>query len=159
MDVAYTRDKVYKDVGNRRQLFIDDDVIAVVKNVTRRLHSPVKHLKNPIIKRDKPWEGNTYFRNSCYNVVWDDAIGKFRCWYEDFYDYFGGHRARSSAAESHYAESDDGIEWVKTRARTTRRRRPYRHEHPDRPLAGQRSKLPPRSCWIRRRQTRASATR
>ena len=40
MHVAYSRDRTYKDVGTRRQLFIDDDVIAVVKNVTRRLHSP-----------------------------------------------------------------------------------------------------------------------
>ena len=43
MYVAYSEDKVYKDVGATRQLFIDDDVVAVVKNVTRRQHSPVKH--------------------------------------------------------------------------------------------------------------------
>ncbi len=113
MHVAYSRDRAYKDVGTRRQLFIDDDVIAVVKNLTRRLHSPKKHSANPIIRRDKPWEGNTYFRNSCYNVIWDDAMGKFRCWYEDFFDYFGGHKETFQRSRIHYAESDDGIEWTK----------------------------------------------
>ena len=54
MYVAYSEDKVYKDVGDTTQLFIDNDVIAVVKNVTRRQHTPKKHADNPLIRRDKP---------------------------------------------------------------------------------------------------------
>jgi hypothetical protein len=40
MNVAYAADRVYEDVADTRQLFIDDDVIAVVKNVTCRQHTP-----------------------------------------------------------------------------------------------------------------------
>ena len=113
MAVAYSADRVYKDVGDTRQLFIDDDVIAVVKNVTRRQHTPQKHAGGPLIRRDKPWEGNTYFRNSCFNVIWDDKADLYKCWYEDFYDYFGGSRGTFQRSRIHYAESEDGIDWVK----------------------------------------------
>lgn len=117
MYVAYARDRVFKDVSTRRQLFIDNDVIAVVKNVTRRQHTPKKHPQNPLIRRDKPWEGNTYFRSSTFNVTWDQADARFKCWYQDFYTYgaidktkFGLQTLR---ARVYYAHSDDGLNWVK----------------------------------------------
>ena len=114
MHVAYSVDKVYKDVGDSRQLFIDDDVIAVVKNVTRRQHSPAKHPGNPIIKRDKPWEAATYFRTSCFNVLRAGPDAEFQCWYEDFYGYFGYQDQGPTLHERNfYARSDDGITWEK----------------------------------------------
>ncbi len=61
MWVAYPEDQRFKSVGDRRQLFIDDDVVAAVKNVTRRQHTPKKHDRNPLIKRDQPWEVHPYF--------------------------------------------------------------------------------------------------
>ena len=111
MYVAYSRETVSKDVGDRRQLFIDNDIIAVVKNVTRRQHTPVKHAANPIIKRDKPWEVTTYFRSSCFNVIWDPEDDIYKCWYEDFYEYFS--KGIPSRERLLYAESRDGIEWEK----------------------------------------------
>ena len=42
MYIAYSPDKIHKDIGQTRQLVIDDDLIAVVKNVTRRQHAPTK---------------------------------------------------------------------------------------------------------------------
>src|SRR3990172_7335231 len=117
MYVAYAPDKVYKDVSTVRQLFIDNDVIAVVKNVTRRQHTPKKHPQNPLIRRDQPWEGNTYFRLSTYNVIWDQADARFKTWYQDFYTYgaidkteFGLQTLR---ARVYYAHSKDGLNWVK----------------------------------------------
>ena len=85
MHEAYSRDTVSKDVGSTIQLFVDDDVIAVVKNVTRRQHKPVKHPTNPLIRRDRPWEFSTYFRTSAFGVVNDREAGHFKCWYEDYY--------------------------------------------------------------------------
>ncbi len=85
MREAYSRDTVSKDVGSTIQLFVDDDVIAVVKNVTRRQHKPVKHPTNPLIRRDRPWEFSTYFRTSAFGVVNDREAGHFKCWYEDYY--------------------------------------------------------------------------
>ena len=114
MYVAYSEDKVYKDVGTKRQLFIDNDVIAVVKNVTRRQHTPAKHPDNPVIKRDKPWEAATYFRTSCFNVIRDPADGLFRCWYEDFYGYFGYQDQGPTLHERNFfAQSEDGLNWEK----------------------------------------------
>lgn len=68
MWVAYSEDQRFKNVGNQKQLFIDDDVVAAVKNVTRRQHTPKKHASNPLIRRDRPWEVNPYFRTSCFSV-------------------------------------------------------------------------------------------
>ncbi len=111
MNVAYTEEKVYKAVGDTRQLFIDDDVVAVVKNITRRQHTPVKHPANPLIKRDKPWEVTPYFRTSTFNVKHDTEASLFRCWYEDFYEYFDV--GLPSKQRLLYAQSDDGLNWEK----------------------------------------------
>ena len=111
MNVAYTEDKVYKDVGDTPQLFIDDDVVAVVKNITRRQHTPVKHAANPLIQRDKPWEVTPYFRTSTFNVKHDTGANLFRCWYEDFYEYFDV--GIPSKQRLFYAQSEDGLNWEK----------------------------------------------
>ena len=113
MFVAYSKDWVYKDVGTKRQLFIDDDVVASVKNVTRRQHTPEKHPDNPLIQRDKPWEATTYFRTSCFNVIKDPADGLFKCWYQDFYDYFGVKPGQENPSRVLFAQSQDGLSWEK----------------------------------------------
>ena len=69
MFLAYAPDRIAKDIGADRQLFIDDDVVAVVKNVTRRFHHPVKHPANPVIENDQPWEVVPYFRSCSFNVL------------------------------------------------------------------------------------------
>ena len=109
--VAYRQDKVYKDIGDTPQLFIDDDIVAVVKNITRRQHWPVKDSANPLIRRDKPWEVTTYFRVSNFNVIRDPQDQIFRCWYEDFYEYFDP--GLPSRERMYYAQSRDGLNWDK----------------------------------------------
>ena len=113
MYVAYSRDTVNKDVGNTRQLFIDDDVVAVVKNVTRRQHTPRKHPANPIYKNDKPWEVVTYFRTSNFSVVRDPLDGLFKCWVQDFHDYFTVPGVPYERSRIYYAQSEDGLNWEK----------------------------------------------
>ena len=81
MYLAYSPEKIHKDIGQTRQLFIDDDLVAVVKNVTRRQHTPAKHPANPIIKRDREWEGIPYFRSCSFNVHRDPRDNLFKCWY------------------------------------------------------------------------------
>ena len=114
MNVAYTRDMMYKSIGNRRQLFIDDDVISAVHNISRRQHTPKKHPANPLIERDKPWEVVPYFRTSTFNVIRDPDDGLFKCWYEDYYDYFGWDHAKEIQSNRiYYARSNDGLNWEK----------------------------------------------
>ena len=121
MFIAYDNQRVDKPIGSYRQLFVDDDIIAAVKNVTRRQHTPRKHPANPLVERDTAWEHTPFFRTSAFNVIRDPADGGFRCWYEDMYEMFGGgfqfetpqgvgkvHRNRIC-----YAQSADGIAWEK----------------------------------------------
>ena len=117
MYLAYSPDKIHKDIGQTRQLFIDDDLVAVVKNVTRRQHTPKKHPANPIIKRDQEWEGIPYFRSSSFNVHRDPKDNLFKCWYEDYHDYFGYRMGNTEVphlgSRIGYAESKDGLTWEK----------------------------------------------
>ena len=100
MFLAYAPDRIAKDIGSDRQLFIDDDVVAVVKNVTRRFHHPVKHSANPLIQNDQPWEVVPYFRSCSFNVLRDPEDGLFKCWYED-YPQLLRQQGRAAAGEPH----------------------------------------------------------
>jgi hypothetical protein len=114
MIIAYSREWQYKEIESRRQLFIDDDVVACVRNIKRTQHSPRKHPANPLIVRDKPWEVVPYFRTPCFNVAYDPAEKLFKCWYEDMYSYFGMSKVDILQGDRiYYAESTDGIHWHK----------------------------------------------
>jgi hypothetical protein len=47
---------VIRDIGNQRQLLVDDWVIGESNGLTRRQGSPRKSDKNPVLRRDRPWE-------------------------------------------------------------------------------------------------------
>ena len=113
MFLAYAPDRIAKDIGADRQLFIDDDVVAVVKNVTRRFHHPVKHPANPVIENDQPWEVVPYFRSCSFNVLRDPEDGLFKCWYEDYPNYWGSKGVPRLGSRIYYAQSTDGITWEK----------------------------------------------
>ena len=42
-------------IGDHRELFVDDYLIGKMKNVSLRLHQPVD--EGVVLKFDKPWEG------------------------------------------------------------------------------------------------------
>ena len=116
MYFSYSREHAFKEVGETRQLFIDDDVIASVQNITRRPHSPRKHPANPLIRRDQPWEDTPYFRTSGFDVIRDPADGLFKCWYEDVQNYFAIRPGIGlTDARVCYAQSPDGMHWEKPR--------------------------------------------
>ena len=116
MYFSYSREHAFKEVGETRQLFLDDDVIASVQNITRRRHSPRKHPANPLIRRDQPWEDTPYFRTSGFDVIRDPADGLFKCWYEDVQNYFAIRPGIGlTDARVCYAQSPDGVHWEKPR--------------------------------------------
>ena len=45
-----------REIGNRRQLFLDDWIIAETEHVQREQGEVVKHPGNPILRRDRPWD-------------------------------------------------------------------------------------------------------
>ena len=116
MYFSYSREHAFKEIDDSRQLFIDDDVIASVQNITRRRHSPRKHPANPLMRRDQPWEDTPYFRTSAFDVIRDPADGLFKCWYEDVQNYFAIRPGIGlTDARVCYAQSADGIHWEKPR--------------------------------------------
>lgn len=92
-------------IGSTTQLFVDQMLVRSSENISYCLHAARKHPANPLIKADQPWEG---WRIGLYgNVLYDEALKKFRLWYTsdtsaDFPNF-----------AVLYAESDDGIAWRK----------------------------------------------
>ncbi len=90
-------------LGRRRELFVDDDLLAVTRGVERKLHKP--EPREVVLVCDRPWEGNT----SAYYAVFGDG-NRFRMYYR------GSHFDEEKRREAHpevtcYAESRDGITW------------------------------------------------
>ena len=98
-------------IGTETQLLIDDAIVEDRWRLTRQIHRPEKHARNPVLVRDQPWEGD-YFNVPV--VLWDPAYGKYRMWYGALLnsDYLHHDVRRKYVL---YAESDDGINWVKPR--------------------------------------------
>lgn len=78
-------------VDEKRQLFLDDYLVASSKNVRRMIHPARKHFGNPVLQP-----------GFIYGSVIVDG-GKYRMWYQ----------AQSGLAHVAYAESRDGIAWEK----------------------------------------------
>lgn len=91
------------ELGDRRELFVDDYLIERLRGVELRLNKPVP--RNVAIDHDVPWEGNT----SAYHTVFQD--GKlFRAYYRGSHYDPPGNYYRPVVC---YAESRDGIEWYR----------------------------------------------
>ena len=87
------------DVGHRKQLLVDDHVIAESSHLTRELGRVSKlNGGQPILVRDQPWERSCTF----YGTALHDGE-KFQMWY----------RASLEPFALGYAESTDGRHWVK----------------------------------------------
>ena len=83
-------------LDHTKQLFLDDFLIASRTNITRRVHAAQKHSANPLIWPHESWEGAVAL---LYGSVIRDR-DKYRMWY-------------LSGPGVSYAESKDGIAWVK----------------------------------------------
>ncbi|MHB9110363.1 MAG: sialidase family protein [Armatimonadota bacterium] len=96
-------------IGSETQLLIDDTVVEDRWRLERRLNAPSKYARNPVLMKDKPWEGDQVISPT---VLWDEAYGRYRMWYTCFnrshYEAGGG-----PVYYIAYAESDDGYTWEK----------------------------------------------
>ena len=81
-------------IGNERHLFVDDALVQRTRGVGKRLHQPVKHPANPVIRGDLPYE-NDYA--VLHGTVRREPDGRFRAWY------------LSGTGALAYAESEDGL--------------------------------------------------
>jgi len=95
------------DIGSRRELFVDDHLIERLSGAELRLHHPTP--REIAIEFDKPWEGAL-----CnYVTVFKDG-DRYRMYYRGSHVIFvqGGYREPNPYVTC-YAESRDGIRWVK----------------------------------------------
>jgi hypothetical protein len=92
-------------IESRRELFVDDHLIDRMEGVALKLHKP--QAQEVALVCDAAWEGNT----SGYFTLFQDG-DVFRCYYR------GSHHAEPGGKPGQpgvtcYAESRDGITWVK----------------------------------------------
>ena len=99
------------DIGDRKQLFLDEMIIAEIYGASKFQYHPRKHPGNPIIKADKPWEQGadpvraaTAFHGQ--GVIYDKEERIFKLWYRGAYFDNGTHALC-------YAVSTDGYHWEK----------------------------------------------
>jgi len=94
-----------REIGSRRELFVDDYLIDRLKGAELKMHRPVPREVSLVC--DGPWEGNT----SAYYTLFADG-DRFRMYYR------GAHFDENTKKSAHpeftcYAESRDGIHWEK----------------------------------------------
>jgi hypothetical protein len=104
-DVYFDGQPLHLDPGP--QLLLDDHLVEDRWALERVLHKPEKFPRNPVLVRDKPWEGDVAYR-PC--VIADG--GRYRMWYQCF-SFTNYHGAGGPPYYLGYAESDDGYQWHK----------------------------------------------
>src|SRR5687767_2936919 len=88
-------------------LFVDDHEIERATNLQRVVNRPKKH-PGPVIISDQPWEGD---RAQAWGSVIQEPDGLLRIWY---FAYNSARRTDEPDRGGYaYAESRDGIQWVK----------------------------------------------
>ena len=93
---ALTADAAVR-IDSGRQLFVDDELIAEAKGMTRHWNHPIK-VEDPIVWPETGSENLTGATDG--GLWWDPRIRRFRLWYQK--DWCG---------DACYAESADGISW------------------------------------------------
>lgn len=94
------------DLTGPWQLFVDDYLVASKDKVVRTYHPFEKDPRNPLIKADRPWEGNNVY---LYGTVLPNESGPgYRMWYHALPETKG-----DDAYRLLYATSRDGITWEK----------------------------------------------
>ncbi|MCX6623120.1 MAG: hypothetical protein NTY38_19045 [Acidobacteria bacterium] len=97
-------------IGNQFQFLLDEYVVEDRWKLTRKLGRVIKHMRNPVVVQDRPWEEAV---GAYPSVLFDDKTGKFRMWYQvaSITNYFSRHLG--PAYYVGYAESDDAYNWTK----------------------------------------------
>ena len=99
------------DVGSRKQVFLDDLLLAEYSRISKFVYRPAKYAQNPIVVADKPWEIETPedlggVQLDAQSSLYDPEDKLFKIWYLP--------RAwKNNYAGWCYAVSRDGYHWEK----------------------------------------------
>ena len=95
------------NIGSRKQFFVDDYLVESVSNTVREMNQAEKAASNPVLRPDKPWEGNHLM---VYTVIYEEQEQLFRMWYSA--SIFGQNSLGTSSVNC-LATSKDGVHWEK----------------------------------------------
>ena len=99
------------DIGTRKQLLWDTVLIESLQNTQFILNPAEKAFDNPVIRRDRPWEGNFM---GPVTVFYDEGEKQFRLWYSSQnVKPSPDDRWEKSEKIICYATSSDGYHWEK----------------------------------------------
>ncbi len=109
------------NIGNRKQLLVDNYVVEDTWNLKRVVTRPVKHHKNPVLLADQPWEdysrpGHRSNNKSLHAtaVLYDQDEGLFKLWYNSsHFVHWNSPEDNTFTYWIGYATSQDGLVWEK----------------------------------------------
>ena len=109
------------EIGLKKQLLVDDYIVAEKRNVTRELGKITRENNGkPVMVADKPWEHAN--RLGFYmTVLRDEKHDRFKMWYlaqHGGWQDFNGFNTKIGSADVDisgvgYAESIDGLSWIR----------------------------------------------
>ncbi len=94
----------YVNIGGEKQLLVDDLLVDEIVGLRLNVHRWEKHPANPVLRADKPWEGEGRCVLTYGGAIYDQDDGIFKIWYWTANDRYEA---------MCYAVSEDGIEWEK----------------------------------------------
>lgn len=95
----FTSGQTVLELKNKREIFIDNYLIEKFYNTSIKLHHP--HDEGNVMPFNKPWEG--LFSGYC-TIIKDDNL---------YRAYYRGMKSLKDRELTCYAESKDGIHWIK----------------------------------------------
>jgi hypothetical protein len=102
------------EIGDRKQLFLDERLFAWKSRVSTYMGHPRRHPRNPLILPDRPWEKGRPVDSSAdgvqisgQSVIYDLDEKLFKMWYHPYTLLDSGNRPWC------YATSRDGVSWEK----------------------------------------------
>ncbi len=89
------------------ELLLDNTVIEASPGASRRLHSPKKHLLNPVVRKEHWFEGDVL---QPYTTMYDEEEKIFKMWARTGSDHPENYLS-GNAAYMTYLTSTDGLHW------------------------------------------------
>ena len=105
------------NIGHSKQFFFDDKIVESLRDTRRILNPAEKVANNPILRPERPWEGNTLTISLVY---YDDEENLFKMRYgcsnikarqQGGKTVFEGYTVPSEISNTCLAVSEDGIHW------------------------------------------------
>lgn len=97
-------------IGDTKQLFIDDYVVASRRGLARKLHHPDRYPGNPVLAGNEPWEKWRASPDG-HALIYDEEAQEFKLYYST--NIYDEHSATGDRYRIGYAVSKDGVHWIK----------------------------------------------